>query len=126
MGVFFNLIGLLTIFPFIPFILAYYWNYRVTRNKKTAIKMGMDVTTFFLYIIVAVLIDLVLKPQAIGGIYLLLFMLIVAIGLLGGAQARLKGQVNMARVMRAVWRLSFVMLTVLYLIFVPIGFVMHL
>lgn len=70
-----------------------------------AIKLAMDVTTVFLILSVSALFNNVFGSKF--GFYLILLILLIAVGLIGGAQNRMKGEVDVRRLMRAVWRLTF-------------------
>ncbi|MEY4480600.1 MAG: hypothetical protein RLZZ267_1278 [Bacillota bacterium] len=54
--------------------------------------------------------------------WILLFYLIVA-GLLGGLQARLRGSVDFRRLLKAVWRLGFFVLSLVYLVYLVLGII---
>lgn len=97
--------------PVIPFLLIYF--ILVTRggDKKQAIKVSMDVTTLFLIGIVSSLLN---KQGTSFGPYIILLFMLIAAGLIGGAQNRIKGRVDGRRLVRAIWRLSFFILTFLY------------
>ncbi|CAM2828772.1 DUF3397 domain-containing protein [Paenibacillus sediminis] len=105
--------------PFFPFLIVYYGYYFWKRERKSAILLAMDVTTFFLIFSVSALFNHFFDSRF--GFYLILLILLIAIGLIGSAQNRLKGKVNGKRLFRAVWRLSFMFMSTSYMIFVVIG-----
>ncbi len=74
----------------------------------------MDVTTFFLIPIVAVLINGLFNTSF--GFYGILLFMILGGGLLGNAQYRKRGAVDGKRIFRTVWRLSFFILSFLYIL----------
>lgn len=82
--------------------------------------MAMDVTTVFLILIVAALFNNIFSSTF--GFYLILLILLVSGGLIGGAQNRMKGRVDVKRLLRAVWRLTFIGSVLAYFLFVIIGF----
>ncbi|CAM3432827.1 DUF3397 domain-containing protein [Marinicrinis lubricantis] len=117
-----NIVVFLAMFPFIPFICAWYIAKRLWNNQKKAVSLAMDVTTAFLAISVSGLYDTLIGTE-IQGIYILLLFMVLAIGLVGGAQSRLKGKVNLQRIIRAVWRIGFLLLSVFYILFMLAAFI---
>ncbi|THF75606.1 DUF3397 domain-containing protein [Cohnella fermenti] len=101
------------IVPVIPFLLVFFWARWRGNERNQAIKLSMDVTTFFLVGCVSMLLNRL--GTSFGPYILLLFILILG-GLLGGAQNRARGRVDSRRLLRAVWRLTFFMTTVLYVV----------
>ncbi|MFC4599400.1 DUF3397 domain-containing protein [Cohnella hongkongensis] len=100
--------------PVIPFILVYVIMTFIGSERKNAIQLSMDVTTAFLFGCVASLLNGRLHTS-FGPFFLLLVMLIGG-GLIGSAQNRARGKVDVRKLLRAVWRLSFFGLSVLYVI----------
>lgn len=111
----------LSIVPVIPFLLVYFIYYHLKRDKKAAIKLAMDVTTFFLIFSVSALFNNVFNSGF--GIYLIVLILLIIGGLIGGAQNRLKGKVNVRKLLRVVWRLAFAGTGVAYVVLFLIGFI---
>ncbi|MBB6729667.1 DUF3397 domain-containing protein [Cohnella zeiphila] len=105
--------AVLALVPILPFMLIFAVVYIRTRDRKRAIKLSMDVTTFFLVGCVATLLNGL--GTTFGPYLILLFMLIVG-GLIGNAQNRSKGRIDATKLVRAVWRLSFLMMSVLYIL----------
>ncbi|GIO85278.1 hypothetical protein J25TS5_22100 [Paenibacillus faecis] len=105
MSIILSSVGVLSVLPFIPFLLVYFVAIYMKKDKKTAIKLAMDVTTVFLILSVSALFNNVFGSKF--GFYLILLILLIAVGLIGGAQNRMKGKVDVRRLMRAVWRLTF-------------------
>lgn len=111
----------LSIVPVIPFLLVYFIHYHLKRDKKAAIRLAMDVTTFFLIFSVSALFNNVFNSGF--GIYLIILILLISGGLIGGAQNRLKGKVNVRKLFRVVWRLAFAGTGVAYVVLFMIGFI---
>ncbi|NMI06135.1 DUF3397 domain-containing protein [Paenibacillus sp. SZ31] len=109
----------LSILPFFPFFLVYWGMYIWKKDKRTALRMAMDVTTFFLVFSVSALFNLTFDSNF--GFYLTLILILVALGFIGGAQNRLKGKVDRGRMFRAVWRMSFVIMSFGYILFTLFG-----
>ncbi|RUT47945.1 DUF3397 domain-containing protein [Paenibacillus anaericanus] len=119
-----GLLAVLSIVPFIPFLLVYFIHFYFQRDKKAAIKLAMDVTTLFLILSVSALFNNVFNSGF--GLYLIVLILLIVGGLIGGAQNRLKGKVDAKRLFRAVWRLAFAGTGIAYIILFLISFITYL
>ncbi|WP_055107456.1 DUF3397 domain-containing protein [Paenibacillus ihumii] len=119
-----NTLAVLGILPIIPFMLVYFIHYYVKKDKKTALLLAMDVTTVFLILAAAALFNIVFNSGF--GIYLILLVLLIAAGLIGGAQNRLKGRVDVRRLLRAVWRLAFAGTGAAYILLFLISFITYI
>ena len=109
----------LSILPFFPFFLVYWGMYLWKKDKRTALRTAMDVTTFFLVFSVSALFNLTFDSNF--GFYLTLLLILLALGFIGGAQNRLKGKVDGGRMFRAVWRMAFVIMSFGYILFTLFG-----
>ncbi|MBQ4897507.1 DUF3397 domain-containing protein [Paenibacillus sp. Marseille-P2973] len=109
--------------PIIPFIIVYFITYYLKKDKKAAVKLAMDVTTLFLILSVSALFNIVFASKF--GFYLILLVLLIAVGLIGGAQNRMKGKVDMRRLLRAVWRLTFAGTGIAYILLFLISFITY-
>ena len=116
----FDPIVALSVVPIIPFLLVYVIQYAWKRNKNKALLQAMDVTTLFLILAVAGLFNQVFSTGF--GFYLILLFMLVAGGLIGSAQNRLKGKVHVKKLCLAVWRLTFCLTLSSYVILFLIGF----
>ncbi|MFC5532169.1 DUF3397 domain-containing protein [Cohnella yongneupensis] len=105
----------IALIPIIPFFVVYFVVSTRGGDRKRAIRAAMDVTTAFLIATVAVLINLRLGTTF--GLYLIILIMLIVGGLIGNAQNRVRGQVDAAKLIRAVWRLTFFGMSVLYVIF---------
>lgn len=114
----------LSILPFFPFLLVYFIHYRRKHNKKASLKAAMDVTTLFLIISVSALFNLTFNSSF--GFYLILLLLLIGVGLVGSAQNRLKGRVDVQKMAKLIWRMSFVIMSFSYLLFTIIGIVKYI
>jgi len=119
MDVIIRFYAILAIAPFIPFAIVWMVVYFYKKEKKMATKLAMDVTTFALIGIVAVLFNQVF--QSTFGLYLLLLLFLLGFGLLGNMQQRLKGRFDPKRTLRAVWRLGFLGLSAAYVLLMLVG-----
>lgn len=109
----------LAVIPVIPFALIY-WGYgSLTNDKKKAFMLAMDVTTVLLVGCVAVLFNSIFGGKF--GFYLIILVLLLLGGFIGNLQFRKKGAVDTKKVFRAVWRIGFLFMSVLYVLFMFIG-----
>lgn len=109
---------ILSAMPFIPFFIVYLIGIRSGKDRKHSLRLAMDITTLFLVGIVSALLS-TLTGSSIGFFVILLVMLVGA-GLIGNAQTRVRGSIDPSRIFRAVWRLSFFALAVLYVLLMTI------
>ncbi|MBM7565693.1 DUF3397 domain-containing protein [Paenibacillus sacheonensis] len=107
------------VLPVIPFLLVYFGYASVTGDRKKAFRMAMDITTALLIGCVAVLFNETFDSSF--GLYGILLILLLGGGLLGNVQYRSKGTLNMQRIMRAIWRLGFFLMSFCYVILMCIG-----
>lgn len=115
---------IMSVVPVIPFILVYVTVTLRKKDRKQAMRLAMDVTTLFLLISVSALFNNFF--QAKFGFYLILLLLLITAGLIGSAQNRWKGQVDGKRLVRAVWRLAFVTMSISYILFTFIGLIQYI
>ncbi|SFB35751.1 Protein of unknown function [Cohnella sp. OV330] len=116
--------AVLAIGSVIPFAAVYGISNMQTGDKKRAMGLAMDMTTIFLVGIVSVLLN-----RAFGihmGFYMILLFMLLGAGLIGNAQYRLRGKVDGLKLFRAIWRLSFFGLAVLYVLLMLIEIVRFL
>lgn len=109
-----------SILPFFPFLIVFAVSrYILKMEKKKSLLSSMDITTFFLIFSVAALFNVIFTSRF--GFYLILLLLLLALGLIGGAQNRIKGKVDSKRLCRAVWRLTFMAMTLAYILLTVVG-----
>lgn len=119
-----DLLILMSVVPVIPFILVYIIISLRKKDRKLAVRLAMDVTTLFLLISVSALFNILFNTKF--GFYLILLLLLITAGLIGGAQNRWKGQVDGKRLLRVVWRLTFVTMSISYIIFTFFGLIQYI
>ncbi|RUS48450.1 DUF3397 domain-containing protein [Cohnella sp. AR92] len=103
----------IAVVPIIPFLIVFFFAKWRGQERNQAIKLSMDVTTVFLIGCVSMLLNRL--GTSFGPYILLLFMLIMG-GLLGNAQNRARGSVDSRKLIRAIWRLTFFLTTILYVL----------
>jgi len=104
--------ALLATVPVIPFLIVYFGATFWGTERKRAIRLSMDVATVFLFGSVASLLNDRLHTNF--GPFFLLLVILIGGGLIGSAQNRVKGKVDVRKLARVIWRLSFFGLAVLY------------
>ncbi|ULO08862.1 DUF3397 domain-containing protein [Paenibacillus sp. 19GGS1-52] len=114
----------LSVIPVVPFFIVYYIGLGLKREKKKTFLLAMDVTTLFLLLSVSALFNNIF--QSGFGFYLIIIIILISAGLIGGAQNRLKGKVDGKRLLRAVWRLSFLFMCIGYLLFMVLGLIKYI
>lgn len=119
-----QLYAVLALLPFVSFFLFWAIAYAVKKERKKATQIAMDVTTLLLVGIVSSGIDNVF-PNFIGGIWIVILIFLLMAGLIGNAQNRIHGQVDVRRLLRAVWRIGFFTLAVAYILLVLIGIIKY-
>lgn len=109
-----------SILPFFPFLIVFaICRYLLKMERKKSLLISMDITTTFLILSVAALFNVIFASRF--GFYLILLLLLLALGLIGGAQNRIKGKVDGKRLCRAVWRLTFIAMTLAYILLTIVG-----
>lgn len=114
----------LSVIPYVVFAAVWAVCYLLWKNKKRSTQLAMDVTTFFLITSVAGLANSTMNFKFSW--WFIILVLLIAFGVVGGYQYRLKGESDVAKVFRLIWRLSFVVLAVLYVILLFIELIRHL
>jgi len=114
-----HLYAILAVVPIVPFLLVYFGLGAYTGDRKKAFRTAMDVTTALLIGCVAVLFNDLFNHTF--GLYGVLLVLLIAGGLIGNVQYRIKGAIDVKRVARAVWRLGFFLMGTVYLLLMMIG-----
>jgi hypothetical protein len=118
-----ELYAYLSVLPFLVFAVVYGVHYFWKRNFRRAFTVSIDVTMVFLFGAVAGLLDLLLGFRY--SIWLLILAFLIAFGLIGNVQHRMRGRLDAARALRIVWRIGFFVLSVLYILLLLIGIVKY-
>ncbi|CAH1213883.1 hypothetical protein PAECIP111893_03728 [Paenibacillus plantiphilus] len=109
----------LAVIPIVPFLLIYFGYGAYSGDRKKAFRLAMDVTTVLLIGCVAVLFNRIFDSSF--GLYGIILIMLLGGGLLGNVQYRSKGNVDMKRVARAIWRMGFFLMGVFYILLMCIG-----
>lgn len=118
---FVNILTFLAVAPFISFVIFWFVFYYVYKERKKATTMAMDVTTLLLVISVSAMYNEVFNSRV--GFWLIALFFLLATGLTGNAQHRLRGQLDFKKIYKLVWRIGFLLLSLLYIIFAIIGII---
>lgn len=111
----------LAVIPIVPFCIILFGYGAYINDRKKASRLAMDVTTALLVGCVAELFNHAFSSKF--GLFGIMLMMLIGGGLLGNLQYRTKGVLDMKRLVRAVWRLSFLILSVSYILLMLIGIV---
>ncbi|MED4601123.1 DUF3397 domain-containing protein [Paenibacillus validus] len=110
---------LLALVPFVAFFIVWTIAYWVSRDKRKATHLSMDITTLFLIGSVAFMSRNLFGSGMLSWTIVLLFL--VAAGLLGNLQNRLKGRIDMMKIARTLGRFGFLVLTACYVLLLVVG-----
>jgi len=114
----------LAVVPYLVFAGVWAATYFIWKNKQKSTKLAMDVTTFFLISSVAALVKSVFGFSFI--LWFIILLMLIAFGLAGGYQYRVKGKLDVIKVLRLIWRLTFAIFSVLYVLLLLVEFIRHL
>lgn len=84
----------------------------------------MDITTALLIGCVAVLFNRIFSNSF--GLYGILLVMLIGGGLLGNLQFRKRGQVDVRKIFRAIWRLGFFAMGIMYIVLMAAGIAQHM
>lgn len=105
--------------PFVAFFITWFIVYGFSRNKRQSTYWSMDVTTLFLIGSLAYMSRAVFQSSWLLWIVILLFL--IAAGVLGNLQNRIRGKLNVLKIAKTLSRLGFLVLTALYVLLMAIG-----
>lgn len=111
-----NIYAYLAVFPYVPFIVIWILVMVMFRDAVIATRTSCDITTFFLLGANAALINLCFSTNL--GLWIIVTSGILAFGLLGGMQRRIRGTNQLGKLIRKLWRMSFILLSLSYVIFI--------
>jgi len=112
--------ALAAIIPFATFFILYFVLNRFMEDKKKAKTLTIDITTLLLVFVVSAMFNTIIRP-GMSFLWIILFAFLVAFGLAGGMQTRSQGKVDLQRTFRIIWRIGFLVLSLLYIILLLIG-----
>jgi hypothetical protein len=107
--------------PFLWFFILWIGVYLWRRDTKKATKLAMDVTTLLLIGSVHAMFLQIFHSGF--GFFLILLFFLIGYGLVGNFQYRMKGKLDHVKIVRLLWRLGFLCLSVVYLLFLVVGLI---
>ncbi|MBD2861799.1 DUF3397 domain-containing protein [Paenibacillus sp. IB182363] len=107
--------------PFLWFFILWIGVYLWRRDTKKATKLAMDVTTLLLIGSVHAMFLQIFHSDF--GFFLILLFFLIGYGLVGNFQYRMKGKLDHVKIVRLLWRLGFLCLSVVYLLFLVVGLI---
>ncbi|TVY09614.1 DUF3397 domain-containing protein [Paenibacillus cremeus] len=110
---------MLSLVPFVAFFITWFIVFMISRNKRQATYMSMDITTLFLIGSVAYMSRNLFGSAMLLWTIVLLFL--VAAGLLGNVQNRMKGRIDLVKIARMLSRVGFLALTACYVVLLILG-----
>lgn len=111
--------AMLAVMPFVAFAVVWGTVYAMDRDKKRAGQFAVDITTVLLVGAVYALMKLVWKTTL--PFFAIMLALLVLFGLIGNAQVKAKGKMNVRRAFQFVWRISFMVLAPIYGLLMVMG-----
>lgn len=109
----------LAVMPFASFFVIWFAVFMLSRDKKISTGAAMDLTFILLLGSISILMERVFGSRF--GFWLLVLLLLIAAGWIGREQNRLKGRINLPRLLKVVSRGGFLVLSAVYLILLIIG-----
>jgi len=114
----------LSVIPYVVFAAVWGICYFLWKDKKRSTQLAMDISTFFLITSVAGLANSIMGFKFSW--WFIILMLLIAFGVIGGYQYRSKGESNVPKVLRIIWRLAFMVLSIFYIILLLIELIRQL
>jgi hypothetical protein len=105
--------------PFLTFIVIWFLIYWMKKDKKLSTRWAIDITTVLLLGAVAMQMHKLFSSWF--GFWLILFIMLLATGLIGRQQNELRGVVHLPRILKIMSRLGFVVLSFLYIVLLLIS-----
>jgi hypothetical protein len=112
---FHKIYGALSVVPFLPMLVIWICVFAVTKTKKKATQISMDITMLLLIGSVSQMWNSVFKSSF--GFGFIVLILAIPFGLIGGYYNRTGQDANLIKAFRIVWRVGFLVLTSLYILF---------
>jgi hypothetical protein len=109
----------LALVPFVAFFVVWGFVYWVTQDNRKATHRAIDITTFFLIGSVSVMTKYLFGTGY--GLWAVILIFLIAGGMLGNLQTRVKGKINLLKIMRSLLRFGFIFLSACYILLLCIG-----
>lgn len=104
----------MAIFPVLTFVVACFGLIAFGKERKYAIRMAMDISTIFFIFNVGALLNTLFNNRF--GLYGIFLVMIIGAGLLGNSYYRKDGAIPWKKIIRVVWRITFFITVLLYIV----------
>ena len=118
MGILSSIYGVIVMFPVVGYIIAFIIAKVIIRNHKKSVLIAVDITTFIMLLSVHHLVKVVFNQSFLGMIILIL-LVIAAIFVLYIYKA--KGEIELDKVFKSIWRIYFILFVIAYIVLMIIG-----
>ncbi len=116
-----NIIAFFVALPFLAFIVTYIASHWFYKDKKKAIDLAINVTTFCLFISVSIMLQVI--SELSSGTFITVLIFLILFGGLAFLQSKLKQSLDLAKALKSALRLWFLILAVLYVILFITGII---
>ena len=110
--------AIIAIIPIVPFFTVLVCYSLFTGDRKKALRLAMDISTVFLIGVVAALFNMTFGGNF--GLYGIMLVMLIGGGLLGNAQFRKRGKVDAKKIVTMIWRLTFFVMSIGYILLLPV------
>ena len=118
MGILSSIYGVIVMFPVVGYIIAFIIAKVIIRNHKKSVLIAVDITTFIMLLSVHHLVKVVFNQSFLGMIILIL-LVIAAVFVLYIYKA--KGEIELDKVFKSIWRIYFILFVIAYIVLMIIG-----
>ena len=118
MGILSSIYGVIVMFPIIGYILAFIIAKATSRNHKKSVLLAVDITTFIMLLSVHHLVKVVFNQSYLGMIILILLVIAVVFVLF---IYKSKGEIELDKVFKSIWRIYFILFVIAYIALMIIG-----
>jgi len=118
MGILSSIYGVIVMFPIVGYIIAFIIAKVIIRNHKKSVLIAVDITTFIMLLSVHHLVKVVFNQSFLGMIILIL-LVIAAVFVLYIYKA--KGEIELDKVFKSIWRIYFILFVIAYIVLMIIG-----
>ena len=119
-----QLYAILAIMPFLSFLAVWLVLYFAFHDKKRSTKMAADITTMFLLGSVYTM-----SRNTLSSVFLFWFavlLLLIFAGWIGREQNVKRGRIDPLKIFKVVWRLAFLLFSVLYVLLLLVGIIQYI
>ena len=118
MGILSSIYGIIVMFPIIGYILAFIVAKVTIKHHKKSVLLAVDVTTLILLLSVHHLVKVIFNQSFLGLIILILLVIAACFVLI---IYKTKGELELDKVFKGIWRIYFILFVLAYIILMIIG-----